>query len=68
MFIFGAPEEMKERIGAFVEGGVTLPILTPIATPDQLADLITALARHRRAALAQSRIAKLGAIPVVGQG
>jgi probable F420-dependent oxidoreductase len=44
MFIFGSPEEMKERIGAFVEGGVTLPILTPITTPDRLGDFITALA------------------------
>ncbi|HWM55862.1 MAG TPA: LLM class F420-dependent oxidoreductase [Solirubrobacterales bacterium] len=44
MFIFGSPEQMKERIGAFVAGGVTLPILTPIATPDQLGDLIDVLA------------------------
>jgi probable F420-dependent oxidoreductase len=44
MFIFGTPEEMKERIGAFVAGGITLPILTPITTPDKLGDLITALA------------------------
>jgi probable F420-dependent oxidoreductase len=44
MFIFGSPEEMKERIGAFVEGGITLPILTPITTPDQLGELIEALA------------------------
>jgi probable F420-dependent oxidoreductase len=44
MFIFGSPEEMKERLGAFVEGGVTLPILTPITTPDRLPDLIRALA------------------------
>jgi alkanesulfonate monooxygenase SsuD/methylene tetrahydromethanopterin reductase-like flavin-dependent oxidoreductase (luciferase family) len=44
MFVFGSPEQMKERIAAFVEGGVTLPILTPIAMPDQLDDLITALA------------------------
>ncbi|HEU4944007.1 MAG TPA: LLM class F420-dependent oxidoreductase [Solirubrobacterales bacterium] len=44
MFIFGSPEQMKERIAAFVAGGVTLPILTPIATPDQLGDLIDALA------------------------
>ena len=35
MFIFGSPEEMKERIAAFVEGGITLPILTPITTPDK---------------------------------
>jgi probable F420-dependent oxidoreductase len=43
-FVFGSPEEMKERIGAFIEGGVTLPILTPITTPDALAGLLEALA------------------------
>jgi probable F420-dependent oxidoreductase len=44
IFIFGAPEEMKERLAQFVEGGITLPILTPITTPDRLGDLIEALA------------------------
>jgi probable F420-dependent oxidoreductase len=44
MFVFGSAEEMKERIGAFVEGGVTLPILTPITTPDKLGELIEGLA------------------------
>src|SRR6478735_5670657 len=44
MFIFGSPEEMKERLDAFVAGGVTLPILTPITTPDRLGELIEALA------------------------
>jgi probable F420-dependent oxidoreductase len=44
MFIFGSPEEMKERIGSFVEGGITLPILTPITTPDKLGELIESLA------------------------
>ena len=44
MFIFGSPEEMKERIDAFVEGGITLPILTPITTPEGLGELIEALA------------------------
>jgi probable F420-dependent oxidoreductase len=44
MFIFGSPEQMKERIGAFVDGGITLPILTPITTPDKLGELIAALA------------------------
>ena len=43
-FVFGAPEEMKERLTAFVEGGVTLPILTPITTPDRLGEMIEALA------------------------
>jgi probable F420-dependent oxidoreductase len=44
MFIFGSPDEMKERIGAFVAAGITLPILTPITTPDRLGGLIEALA------------------------
>ena len=44
MFIFGTPAEMRERIDAFVAGGITLPILTPITTPDKLGELIDALA------------------------
>ncbi|HEX3240894.1 MAG TPA: LLM class F420-dependent oxidoreductase [Solirubrobacterales bacterium] len=44
MFVFGTPEQMKERLGAFVEGGVTLPILTMIVTPDRLGETIAALA------------------------
>ncbi|MFL5898992.1 MAG: LLM class flavin-dependent oxidoreductase [Solirubrobacterales bacterium] len=44
MFVFGAPEQMKERLAAFVAGGITLPILTPIVTPDRLAETIEALA------------------------
>ena len=40
MFIFGEPEQMKERLGAFVEGGITLPVITPITTPDKLGELI----------------------------
>jgi probable F420-dependent oxidoreductase len=43
MFIFGEPAAMRDRLEAFVEGGITLPVLTPIAPPDQLADLIEAL-------------------------
>ena len=44
MFIFGSPKQMHERLAAFVEGGITLPILTPITTPDKLGELIDALA------------------------
>ncbi len=44
MFIFGGPEQMKERLNAFVAGGVTLPILTMITTPDKLGETIEALA------------------------
>ena len=35
---------MRERLEAYVEGGITLPILTPITTPDKLGELIEALA------------------------
>ncbi len=44
MFIFGTPEQMKERLGAFVDGGITLPIVTPIVTPDKVGETIDALA------------------------
>jgi alkanesulfonate monooxygenase SsuD/methylene tetrahydromethanopterin reductase-like flavin-dependent oxidoreductase (luciferase family) len=44
MFVFGTPEQMRERLGAFVAGGITLPIVTPIVTPDQLPAMIDALA------------------------
>ena len=43
MFIFGDPAAMKARLGEFTAGGITLPILTPIATPDKLGELIEAL-------------------------
>ena len=44
MFVFGTPEQMRERLDAFVAGGITLPILTPIVTPDKLGETIAALA------------------------
>jgi probable F420-dependent oxidoreductase len=43
-FVFGTPEQIGERIGAFVEGGITLPILTPIVPPENLGEAIEALA------------------------
>ena len=43
-FIFGSPEEMRERLRAFVAGGITLPILTPITMPDRMGELIERLA------------------------
>jgi probable F420-dependent oxidoreductase len=44
IFILGTPEQMRERLEQFVEGGVTLPILTPITTPDRFGEMIEALA------------------------
>ena len=43
VFLFGSPDQIKERLGAYVEGGVTLPVLLPIAPPDRFAELIEAL-------------------------
>jgi probable F420-dependent oxidoreductase len=44
MFILGEPDEMHERLARFTDGGITLPVLTPITTPDKLGDLIEVLA------------------------
>ena len=43
MFILGTPEQMRARLDEFVAGGITLPVLTPITTPDKLGELIDAL-------------------------
>jgi probable F420-dependent oxidoreductase len=45
MFIFGSPEEMKERLEAFVAGGITTPILTPVVPPERVGEMIDSLAR-----------------------
>jgi probable F420-dependent oxidoreductase len=44
IFVFGEPEEMKARLQKFVDGGITLPILTPVTTPDRFGEMIEALA------------------------
>lgn len=38
--ILGPPERMRERLGRFVEGGITTPVLTPLCMPDQLPGLL----------------------------
>jgi probable F420-dependent oxidoreductase len=43
-FIFGSPEEIRDRLQAYVAGGITLPVITPITTPDLLGQMIDALA------------------------
>lgn len=47
MFVFGDAEQMHERLAAFVAGGITLPIVTPIVPPEHLAATIEALAPSR---------------------
>ena len=44
IFAFGAPEQIRERLQRFVDGGITLPVVLPVAPPEQLAELIEALA------------------------
>jgi probable F420-dependent oxidoreductase len=44
MFILGTPAEMHARLGEFVAGGITCPVLTPITSPEKLGELIEALA------------------------
>jgi probable F420-dependent oxidoreductase len=48
VFVFGAPEEQHERLQRFVDGGITTPVLTPIAAPEALGDLVGALAPPSR--------------------
>jgi len=43
-FVLGTPEQMRERLDAYVEGGITLPILTPVTMPDKQEELVRALA------------------------
>ena len=44
IFIFGDPPAMRARLGEYVERGITTLVLTPIAAPDRLPDLIDGLA------------------------
>jgi len=44
IFIFGDGAAMRERLGAYAVRGITTLVLTPIAAPDRLPDLIDALA------------------------
>jgi probable F420-dependent oxidoreductase len=45
IFVFGTPEEQRARLDEFAAGGITTFVLTPIASPDRLPELIDGLAR-----------------------
>ena len=45
IFIFGTPEQMKDRLEEFEDGGITTFVLTFMAGPDDLPRLIADLAR-----------------------
>jgi alkanesulfonate monooxygenase SsuD/methylene tetrahydromethanopterin reductase-like flavin-dependent oxidoreductase (luciferase family) len=44
IFVFGRPEEMRERLGDYAAAGITTLCLMPICGPEQLPDLLDALA------------------------
>ncbi len=44
IFVFGEPEAMRERLQAYVDGGITTLILTPLTAPDDLPRFVDALA------------------------
>lgn len=43
-FLIGTPEQTRDRLDAYVDGGITLPVITPITGPESIASLIAALA------------------------
>ena len=45
IFVVGSPAEQKARLAQFAAAGITTFVLTPITAPEQLGDLIEALAR-----------------------
>jgi probable F420-dependent oxidoreductase len=44
VFIFGSPEEQRERLGEFVSAGIDTPILTPVCEPERVGELLEAWA------------------------
>lgn len=44
VFVFGGPDEQRERLAAFAAGGITTLCLTPIAPPEAVAGWIEAMA------------------------
>lgn len=43
-FLIGPWEAIRERLERYVAGGITLPVVTPIVTPDRMSEAIAALA------------------------
>jgi probable F420-dependent oxidoreductase len=44
IFVFGSPQEIRARVEEFVAGGITTAVLSPIAPPDKVGELLEALA------------------------
>lgn len=45
IFVFGNPDQQRDRLEEFASAGITTFVLTPIAAPDRLSELIGGLAR-----------------------
>jgi alkanesulfonate monooxygenase SsuD/methylene tetrahydromethanopterin reductase-like flavin-dependent oxidoreductase (luciferase family) len=45
IFVFGGPDEQRARLEEFAAAGITTFSISPICEPDELPDLIDALAR-----------------------
>ncbi|HEX5193631.1 MAG TPA: LLM class flavin-dependent oxidoreductase [Solirubrobacteraceae bacterium] len=44
IYLLGSPEQIRERLQAFVDGGITTAVLAPICPPERLPGLLEALA------------------------
>jgi probable F420-dependent oxidoreductase len=47
IFVFGSTGEIRERLAAFVDGGVSTAVITPICPPETLSEVLQALAPSR---------------------
>jgi probable F420-dependent oxidoreductase len=44
IYLLGSPEQIRDRLGEFLDGGITTAVLAPICPPEQLPGLLEALA------------------------
>jgi probable F420-dependent oxidoreductase len=44
IFVFGSPDEIRRRLNEFVAGGVNTAVLSPLAPPEKVPELLEALA------------------------
>ena len=44
IFVFGSPDEIRGRLNEFVAGGVNTAVLSPLAPPEKVPELLEALA------------------------
>jgi probable F420-dependent oxidoreductase len=44
IYLLGSPQQIRERMAEFVDGGITTPVLAPVCPPERLPALLDALA------------------------